>query len=96
MPATGGELESFTEEAALWAAWPRDRDEFYFTSVEERTRLWEVNGEGLECACDCRPQRQKGSIGVYALAADEAYVYFVWDEAIGDLWVVDVVADDTE
>ena len=43
-----------------------------------------------------RPQRQKGSIGVYALAADEAYVYFVWDEAIGDLWVVDVVADDTE
>ena len=54
------------------------------------------DGEGLECACDCRPQRQKGSIGVYALAADEAYVYFVWDEAIGDLWVVDVVADDTE
>ena len=32
-----------------------------------------------------------GTLGVFGLATDGSYLYFTWDEDIGDLWVMDVV-----
>ena len=32
-----------------------------------------------------------GSLGRFALATDENYLYFTWDENVGDIWVMDVV-----
>jgi len=33
----------------------------------------------------------RGSLGSEALATDGRYLYFAWEEDIGDIWVMDVV-----
>ena len=35
-----------------------------------------------------------GELGGYALATDGHYLYFAWEEDLGDIWVMDVVQDD--
>ena len=37
-----------------------------------------------------------GSLGGYALATDDQWLYFTWQEDRGDLWVMDVVTDESE
>ena len=34
-----------------------------------------------------------GTIGNFGLATDGNYLYFNWQEDVGDLWVMDVVAN---
>ena len=36
-------------------------------------------------------EERRGSLGVFALATDGDYLYFTWQENIGDIWVMDVV-----
>ena len=35
-----------------------------------------------------------GSLGRFALATDGEYLYFTWEETLGDIWVMDVVWDE--
>ena len=35
-----------------------------------------------------------GALGQYALATDDQYLYYSWDEELSDIWVMDVVQDD--
>ena len=39
---------------------------------------------------------KRGNPGVYALATDGQYLYFTWEEDLGDIWVMDVVTDERE
>ena len=36
---------------------------------------------------------KRGDLGSWALATDGDYLYFTWQEDIGDIWVMDVVRD---
>ena len=39
---------------------------------------------------------RRGSVTGYAYATDDQYLYFTWEEDLGDIWVMDVVTDESE
>lgn len=39
---------------------------------------------------------RRGSMGPLALATDGNYLYFTWEDDLGDIWVIDVVTDERE
>ncbi len=39
---------------------------------------------------------KRGILGGFALATDGQYLYFTWEETHGDIWVMDVVTDESE
>ncbi len=36
---------------------------------------------------------KRGNLGSFALATDGQYLYFTWEEDLGDIWVMDVVTE---
>ena len=44
-----------------------------------------------------RPIREgRETQGVVRLPPDGEYLYFTWEERLGDIWVMDVVTDESE
>ena len=41
-------------------------------------------------------ERKGGNLGTYGLAVTDTHLYFTWEEDRGDIWVMDVVTDETE
>jgi len=37
-----------------------------------------------------------GSLGWFSLATDGDYLYYIWEEDLGDIWVMDVVTERSE
>ncbi len=37
-----------------------------------------------------------GSLVSIALATDGTHLYFAWEESVSDIWVMDVVTDESE
>ena len=37
-----------------------------------------------------------GTLRGICLATDDQYLYFCWREDLGDIWVMDVITDETE
>ncbi len=72
--------------------WSLDGDEIFSVGREERLgQIWVVSlADGTERpVTDFRGRR--GSLSEFALATDGDYLYFVWEENLGDIWVMDVV-----
>jgi Tol biopolymer transport system component len=93
MPATGGNAEQVTSEPAYYYRWSHDGTRMYFPG-RENNDLWELPlTEGRERRLTRFTQR-RGTLGRLALAAGKAHLYFTWGSNIGDIWVMDVVADD--
>ena len=36
---------------------------------------------------------RRGRLGELALATDDQYVYFTWEDDIGDIWIMDFVQE---
>ena len=91
-----GQLDQLSEGPASLARWSRDGTRVYFLGAEERrSNIWAVSVEdGTE-----RPvtsfEGRHGSLA-NALAADGTYLYFAWEESVSDIWVMDVVTDESE
>jgi Tol biopolymer transport system component len=91
IPAAGGQAEPLTEGPAGYPIWSRDGRRVYFPGVGERAgNLWMVSVEdGTE-----RPmtdfQGKPGTVLSYCPATDGRYLYFAWEESLGDIWVIDV------
>ena len=70
--------------------WSRDGTAIYFLSPSD---IWVVS---LEDEAE-RPltdfSGKRGNLGRYALAMDGQYLYFTWEEDLGDIWVMDVVTE---
>ncbi|MBI4553534.1 MAG: serine/threonine-protein kinase [Candidatus Latescibacteria bacterium] len=88
--AMGGDPEQLTEGSILYSRWSPDGKTVYFIGAGERRRnLWMVSLEGRIEQPMTDLVGKTGSLG-YALATDGHYLYFTWEEEIGDLWVMDV------
>ncbi|HET6495881.1 MAG TPA: hypothetical protein VFH61_11015, partial [Thermoleophilia bacterium] len=63
----------------------------YFLGRGERAgNIWAVDmQDGTEWPLTDFEDR-RGTIGLYGLASDDKYLYFTWDEELGDIWVMDV------
>ena len=96
VPAAGGEPEQVSVRPGGLPRWDPDGDSIYFSgrSQGRSNEYWEVTvadrTERLVADLSGKPGIQGG----FACATDGEYLYFTWEEIIGDIWVMDVVWDE--
>ena len=92
MPSEGGEPEQLTRRAdSGFFVWSRDGNAIYF---EDGNNLWSVSAEGGEEHRLTELSGRRGVMGRECLATDGMYLYFSWQEDLGDIWVMDVVYEE--
>jgi len=96
LPAEGGSPEPITGSGVSFHAWAPEGDRIYALGVEDLAGdIWEIR------VADGRSRRvtdlsgRGGAPGSEALTTDGEYLYFTWEEDLGDIWVMDVVRDDS-
>ena len=88
MPVSGGELELVTEESTRADVRSPDGKKIYFI---KEGNIWEVPAEGDDERQITDLSGKYGSlIQKNLVAADKQYLYFLWDEDSGDIWITDV------
>ena len=91
VPGGGGDAERLADDATL-LAWSPDGRAIYIARPDA---LWEVS---LDAGRERRLMEltgKRGALSVFGSAAfDGHYLYFVWREDQGDIWVMDVVRND--
>ncbi len=97
-PAAGGEPEQLTEgPVAGHPVLSPDGKVIYFGGSAERNgELWAVSLDDRKERALTDFTRRRGELGTYALATDGDYLYFTWQDDLGDIWVMDVVTDESE
>ena len=86
------EPRRLTEKTGHYATWSVDGSKVYFIATGDRAGdIWAVSlSDGSE-----RPMTNLdgriGHLAWSALATDGNYLYFVWQENLGDIWMMDVV-----
>jgi Tol biopolymer transport system component len=91
----GGDPERLTD-GGFNPKWDPNGETIYFRD----------NGIGTPteslCAIDIEDRRKRlvadlsqkrGSLGSFSLSTDGSYLYFTWEEKLGDIWVMDVVRE---
>ena len=92
VPAEGGVPELLIESARGAATWSTDGQRlFVWKRGAQSANIWSqsVRDGSMRAMTDLA-----GKYGVewsFDLAADDNYLYFAWQEDIGDIWVMDVV-----
>ena len=74
--------------------WAPDGKNVYFRAPAWQNEIWAVTFEDRRerLVADLSPKL--GSMGAATLATDGEYLYFTWEEMLGDIWVMDVVWDE--
>jgi eukaryotic-like serine/threonine-protein kinase len=95
MPEAGGAPEQVTRAPVYYWRWSLDGSRAYFPGLDRGdNNLWALRlADGRERRLTHFTQRS-GSLGELALAASRTHLYFAWRRDVGDIWVMDVVADD--
>ena len=87
----GGEPERLSDKNAWTSDWSADGNTLYFAVPYDN--LWSVSLEnGVEKPLTDLTGR-RGGLGI-AIATDGEFLYFTWEEDLGDIWVMDVVTDE--
>jgi Tol biopolymer transport system component/serine/threonine protein kinase len=94
VPAAGGRAEILTKNGALYPRWSRDGKKIYFIgSGDGADNLWELSVEDRAVRPITELAGKRGNMGLVALATDGRYLFFTWEEDIGDLWVMESSTD---
>ena len=92
-PASGGEPNPLTPGSAGSQILSRSGNEIFYTATRDGS-VWAIPaGGGRERQLTDFTGRKGHLRGVGALATDGEYLYFVWADNLGDIWVMDVVRD---
>jgi len=88
--ADGGQPERLTKRESFLPKITPDGETVYFRGPLEQSEYWalslEDRTERLVADLSGRPGKQ----GTFALTTDGEYLYFTWEEALGDIWIMDV------
>ena len=91
VPAAGGTPERLSAHAAGCVRWSRDGREVYFIGTESASDgIWAVSVDSRRERELTRLIGRRGRLGTQGLATDGRVVYFMWEEARGDIWVADI------
>jgi Tol biopolymer transport system component len=97
VPASGGVPEQVMENPANYFRWSESGKRIYFSGSEEsENELWGLTLEDGKARRMTRFSQKTGTLGPYALAVDEEYLYFTWRTDVGDIWVMDVATEGQE
>jgi Tol biopolymer transport system component len=89
VPVQGGAPRRVSDLPIHYHRWSRDGARIYFPHAGD---IWSVSIDGearQETSLDSRP----GDVGDHTLATDGRFLYYGWEQDLGDLWVMDVVYD---
>ena len=93
----GGEAEQLTQGPGSKQRWTPDGERIYFKGRREPSRnLWELRLKGRSERPVTDLVGRYGSLGGHGLATGGTYLYFTWEQALGDIWVMDVVTDEDQ
>ena len=96
MPAAGGNPEPLTEARNV-PRWSKDGERVFFAGRPETMRnLWAVSPEDGTVQAMTDLVGRPGRVSATCLATDGRFLFFAWREDLGDIWVMDVVTDETE
>ncbi len=97
VPSAGGEVERLTDGPGEFPRWSRDGTQIFFIGDRERSgNVWALSLEDKSEHPLTNLVGKRGSVGYDGLATDDQYIYFRWGEDLGDIWVMDVVTDESE
>jgi Tol biopolymer transport system component len=99
IPATGGDPELLSERGGPAPRWAPNEQEIYFLNTTRDGNdgnVWAVSPEDRAERAVTDLSRRAGLLGATALATDGRYLYFSWGSNSGDIWVMDVVTDESE
>jgi Tol biopolymer transport system component len=89
--ANGGQPKQISEEEAVISRWSPDGMWIYFVGTGESAgNLWVVPAAGERARQLTDLAGKRGTL-VETIATDGRYLYFAWQEGLGDIWVADVV-----
>jgi Tol biopolymer transport system component len=90
IPARGGEIE-FLAGAYGTPRWAPQGEALYFRKTSTGTHdLWALPVKAGRERRVTDLVGRRGNVG-WGLATDGKYLYFTWSEAIGDIWVMDLM-----
>ena len=94
VPSNGGTPEPVTDANGNRPTYSLDGSRIYFRDGEQLRFVEHVFADGSErTIADFSGKRGVLSLG---FTTDDQYLYFGWDEDLGDIWVMDVVTDESE
>ena len=94
VPSAGGEVERLTDGHGLFPRWSRDGRQIFFIGARERSgNLWALSLEDKSERPLTALVGKRGGLGPWGLATDGEYLYFRWEDDLGDIWVMDVVRE---
>ena len=95
VPSNGGTPAPVTDVNGSGPRYSVDGSRIYFRDGERLRFVEHVFADGSErTIADFSGKR--GALSTKALATDDQYLYFGWIEDLGDIWVMDVVTDESE
>ena len=96
VPTTGGNPELLTEAENV-PRWSRDGKRVFFAGRPGTNRnLWAVSPEDGTVEAMTDLVGRQGRLSAECLATDGQFLFFAWREDLGDIWVMDVVTDESD
>lgn len=92
VPRGGGDPEALTEGPVFYPQVSSDGRHYYFTNFSTED-IWEVPVGGGQERQVTDLSGKRGALGNTALATDGTYLYFTWEDELGDIWVMDVIRE---
>jgi len=91
IPASGGQIEQLTKGAAGIARWSLDGKQIYFVGLQaQANNIWQLSLSNRDERPITDLAGKRGQLGVPGLATDGQYIYFTWQDPLGDIWVADI------
>ena len=97
VPAAGGDVRVVSRGPAGFICFSADgRHALYIGAFGKLNSIWRVSLDDDSEHAMTDLSGRRGSMGVNALATDGNYLYFTWEDDLGDIWVMDMVTGETE
>ena len=90
----GGEPERLSGREGILPQWDPNGKTLYFVGELWRNEYWGLSLEDRTERLVADLSGKPGRPGGMAFATDGEYLYFTWEETLGDIWVMDVVWDE--
>jgi TolB protein len=92
IPATGGQPERLSKGEATIGRWSPDGRQIYFVGGgAQADNLWQLSLSNREERPLTALAGKRGRAGAAGLATDGKYLYFTWEESVGDIWAADII-----
>ena len=91
--STGENSERVADADGWVARWSPDGTSIYFLRDQN---IWMVSATGGDERRLTDLVGKRGELGILSLTTDGRYLYFSWEEDTGDIWVMDIVTDESE